>query len=147
MQSKICSKCFHVMSCVDGTWICSGCGQKDTFVTDNRIDSMINEIIDNNDKLFPEWRDLSNPLMHNYWTNALSGEAGELSNLSKKLARYYLKMNGKTLSLEQYKELAELEIGDIFIYCVLYSDILGLNFNKLVRKTLEKNYSRFGWKG
>jgi len=123
------------------------------------LDELMQETLENNDKFFPGWEDfkidatsdwtvedieyLGKEMMHLYWTNAIAGEAGELANGSKKYLRYVLGWAGKKLTWEEYQAMAELELGDIFIYLVLYSRILGIDLRESIRKTLEKNYRRF----
>lgn len=86
----------------------------------------------------------TNQLMIMYWTGCLSGEAGELGNAAKKYLRSVLGWGGKKLTRKEFQEVAELEIGDIFIYLVLTCEVLGLDMEEAVTKTLEKNFNRFG---
>jgi len=113
-------------------------------MTTDNLETLAKEIIEKNDLYFPKWRTVhkTEAEKHIYWTNALSGEVGELCNGSKKHHRFLAKWAGKNLNREEYKEYASEELADIFIYLVLYTDILGIDFSKAVRDKAEVNWKK-----
>lgn len=120
------------------------------------LQSLMDEILVKNDKYFPGWErmtldrsrewtvddfeELLNELMHVYWTNAMSGEAGELSNFSKKYMREALNWGGKRITKTQYREHTAEELADIFIYLVLYSKVLDIDLVNAIRIKVDINY-------
>lgn len=118
------------------------------------------EILEYNEERFPGWKWqrvsadkdwtvediewLLNQLMHLHWTASLAGEVGELANAAKKYTRTVLGWTGKKLTYEEYRDFAKEELGDIFIYWLLYCDLLELDPTEVVRESLEKNQERFG---
>ena len=121
------------------------------------------EILEYNEKRFPGWKWLRisadkdwtvedieyllNQLMHLHWTTSLAGEIGELANAAKKYIRTVLGGVGKKLTFEEYRDFAKEELGDIFIYWLLYCDLLELDPTEVVRESLEKNQERFDGSG
>jgi len=102
------------------------------------IDVLVKEIIESSDKHWSGWR--NTPLW--YWVLCLSGEAGELSNATKKHYRFKWGSQGKKLDENQFKIMATEEMGDIFIYWVLSCEVMGLEPDEVIRKCLIKNYKR-----
>ena len=94
------------------------------------------EIIKFNDKCFPDWRKNRDLI---YLSNALAGEVGEICNLVKKV--YGGGTNKKDVS---FSELA-FEGIDVFIYLVLFFEIMGYNniaFESFFRSKLVTLYQR-----
>ena len=77
------------------------------------------EIIEFNNKYFPEWkeRDLI------YISNALAGETGEICNKVKKY------MGGGTNKEVVTLDMLALEGSDIFIYLALFFEMIGADYN------------------
>jgi NTP pyrophosphatase (non-canonical NTP hydrolase) len=105
------------------------------------VDDLIKEIVDKNDEHWSAWRET--PLW--YWVLCLSGEAGELGNMTKKLYRSSWGWGGNKMTHSEFQREAGLELGDIFVYWVLTLEQMGLDPAEIIRKTLKKNYERFGW--
>lgn len=102
-------------------------------------------ILDNNDKQYPGWDQGAPIIEHIYWPLCISGEAGELANAAKKHNRVLRGWIGQGLTWEEYQEKAKDEMGDIFIYLVLYSRILGVPLEEAVKGAIAKNAERYGW--
>jgi NTP pyrophosphatase (non-canonical NTP hydrolase) len=79
------------------------------------------KVVGVNDKFFAAWR-LANPA---YMTNALAGEIGEACNITKKLAGGG---SHDRLTPEQLILKLKDEIADIFIYTILLSETIGMNY-------------------
>ena len=121
------------------------------------------EVLDYNEKRFPGWKKtqvnkdgvweaediewIIHQFMHLHWTAALAGEVGELANSAKKYNRKVLGFAGKKLTLSEYRDVAKDELGDIFIYWLLYCDFLGFDPTEVVEKGLRKNQKRFDNEG
>jgi NTP pyrophosphatase (non-canonical NTP hydrolase) len=105
-----------------------------------KVDDLINEIIDKNDEHWMGWRET--PLW--YWVLCICGETGELAELIKKFYRKMWGWKGQTVG-DDFKKNMALEMGDIFIYWVLLCNSNGFDPAEILRETLEKNYERFGW--
>lgn len=65
----------------------------------------------------------------------VSTETGEIVDLVKKMIFYE-----KTVDKENFKE----EIGDLFWYIALLCDILGVSFEEIQKKNIEKLKKRYG---
>ncbi len=124
-----------------------------------KLSEAAEEILEYNERRFPGWKWqrvsadvdwtvedielLLNQLMHLHWTTSLAGEVGELANAAKKYTRTVLGWAGKKLTFEEYRDFAKEELGDIFIYWLLYCDLLELDPAEAVREALRKNQGRF----
>ncbi len=96
------------------------------------------EVTSNNDRLWPEWRDVP----HWYWVLCISGEAGELANKLKKIFRAEWGWRGKTAKFDDLVE----ELADIQIYLYLLAGKLSINLEKETQKKIGIVNDRFGWK-
>jgi hypothetical protein len=73
------------------------------------------------------------------WSNAMAGESGEACNLTKKLSRIQLAMDGKLggkWDIQTKKEIEDqlkLEIADVVIYADLLATRMGWDLQDLVR--------------
>ena len=72
-----------------------------------------------------------------YMAVAIAGEVGEFANLVKKVMRQKEEMN------VSMKDHMKEEITDIFIYCLLISNLLDMDLETEYFKKLEKNKQRF----
>lgn len=72
-----------------------------------------------------------------YVTMGLAGEAGEISNVVKKI----LRDDNKNLTQEK-KEILKKEIGDVMWYIARICSELNLNLDDVMEANIEKLYSR-----
>lgn len=83
------------------------------------------------------------------WAGALCGEAGEASNLAKKISRAKLNVRGNKLGDSVpvlYSKMAK-ECGDTIIYAVLTLSRLGYNADSVVRDVFNSKSDQIGWQG
>jgi len=122
------------------------------------LEELAKEIIDKNNKYFPGWKKIEldsdemwtkeevewliNEMRHVNWTNAISGEAGELSNLSKKHNRNTFDMGGRKIDDKEYHKAVAEELADIFIYVVLYSEVMEIDLPRAIRLKMDENYKK-----
>ena len=127
------------------------------------LEEVAKEILDYNEDRFPGWewqkvdatRDwtvedieiLLNTLMNIYYTACIAGEAGELVNKTKKYLRSVLGWTGSQMPYDEYWLEAFDEMGDIFIYWLLYCKVMGFNPAQVAKAALEKNKKRFDNEG
>lgn len=80
------------------------------------------------------------------WTNALSGEAGEASNIAKKLLRFETGMIGNMAVTEEdlRRDLA-YELGDVVLYCSLIADQLGVDLGEIVTEVFNRKSEQLGF--
>lgn len=101
----------------------------------NCITTNWDEIIDFNNKFFPNWKETEEV----YYSNALAGEVGEVCNNTKH------RSNGGTKQIEVTdKELLE-ELADCFIYMTLIIGKHGYDitsFSQAISDKVEKNKQR-----
>lgn len=78
------------------------------------------------------------------WSNAVAGEAGEVSNLTKKLKR------GDKITFDKGQEIPlnaatiGAEIADVIIYADLLAARLGLDLGEIVRAKFNATSERIG---
>lgn len=78
------------------------------------------------------------PLMDKtIWAMGVAGEAGEVVEKWKKIVAY---KEGK-ISAEDLSELGK-ELGDVVWYIAVMADSLGLSFDEIMQRNLEKLQSR-----
>lgn len=71
------------------------------------------------------------------WAMGISGEAGEVLEKWKKIVAY----KGGKISEEDLAELAK-ELGDVVWYIAVLADSLGLSFEDVMQRNVEKLKSR-----
>jgi len=108
------------------------------------LDEQAKWIIENNNKKFPGWHEIK-PERWGHYAISIAGEAGELANIHKKFERWLYGWSGQHLGPIEYCEKIMDEVGDIFVYLVLFSRILNFKLEDAVKVAIEKNKKRFGW--
>ena len=71
------------------------------------------------------------------WAMGVTGEAGEVVEKWKKIVAY----KGGEISSEDLAELAK-ELGDVVWYIAVFAHSLGLNFEDIMQRNVEKLQSR-----
>jgi NTP pyrophosphatase (non-canonical NTP hydrolase) len=72
-----------------------------------------------------------------HWVLGINGEAGEIAEKVKKIIRD----KGGKVSDEDKAEMAK-EVGDVLWYLAVFADHLGLSFDEVAQKNLDKLRSR-----
>jgi NTP pyrophosphatase (non-canonical NTP hydrolase) len=82
------------------------------------------------------------------WTNALAGEVGEACNLTKKLLRIDLRLQGTVKPEDRDRATLVAKIGrelaDVVIYADLAAQRLGLDLSTLIRETFDAKSAELG---
>lgn len=93
------------------------------------------------------WHDGGEPWNIAEWTNAVAGEAGEASNVAKKIRRVETRAVGRPGELDVAALEAKLgeELADVVIYCDLTAAERGIDLAEAVRAKFNKTSVEYGF--